>query len=161
MCQVWCRSVGKCMILSTNPPLAHLPQEQDFRYEITPVFISGVENTCPKFGPDPSENARFFVKSTPSPICSRGQFSILKHASIFYPRDENYICQVWSRSVGKYKILCQTSPFPHLPQGLVFRYENTPAFNTCPKLVQIRRKIHDFTSNLPLPPLVLGVGFSI
>ena len=108
-----------------------------------------------------------FASTSPlHPFRSRDWFFDMKSRQHLFPGDEKCICQVWSRSVGKCTILRQTYPFPHLRQGLVFRYEIRSVFISrgckihVPNLVQIRRKMHDFASNLLSSPFVLGVRFS-
>ena len=127
----------------------------------------GMENTCPKFGPDPSENAWFCVKPTPSPICPRGWFFDMKTRKYFFPVDEKYMCQVWSTSVEKFTILRQTHPFPYLPWGLVFRYENMPVFfpgnkkYICQFWSRSIGKCTILRQTYPLTPFTLRVGFLI
>ena len=123
-----------------------------------------MENTCPKFGLDKSENAWFCVKPTSSPICSRGWFFDIKTCHYFFRLMKN-TCAKFGQDLSVIARFCvKPSPSPNFPRGWFSIWKHTNIYFWgwkihVPNFVQIHRKIHDIGSNPS--PICLKVGFSI
>ena len=131
ICQVWSRSVRKCMILHQPHTLFHHsgPGVGYSKWNSASICFRGRKNNVPSLVQIRRKVHDF--ASIPPPIPSFwpwGWFFVLKPCQYLFLGNEKYMCQVWSRPVGKCVIWIKPTPYPNLAPGLVFRNEIVPVF---------------------------------